>query len=99
MESLTTHAEISNDPRRAINRLKENYVSIYKQFVLGEKKISYAVAVGLTRQFDDIVEKIHRAEAAVLSGDEDDMKASVALGESALLEVQNRMNKPEVKEF
>jgi ribosomal protein L35AE/L33A len=99
MGSLTTYTEISNDPRRAIIRLKEKYVSLYNQFVLGEKNISYAVADGLIRQFDGIVEKIHGAEEAVRSGHEEDVIASVALGESALLEVQKRMNKPDVNEF
>jgi len=92
MRSLTTHTEISNDPRGAIIRLKENYVSIYKQFVLGEKNISYAVAVGLIREFDRIVEKIHCAEEALHSGCKEDVMSSVALGETSLREVQKRIS-------
>lgn len=92
MGSLTTHTEISNEPRRAIISLKKNYVSLYNQFVLREKNMSYSVAVSLIRQFDEIVEKIHHAEEAVRLGREEDVISSVALGATSLRKVQKRMS-------
>ena len=95
MGTLTTHTEISNDSRRAIIQLKEEYISIYNEFKVGTKNISYAVAVTLMREFDEVVEKIHCAEDAFRSGREEEVTSYVAFCSSRLRIVQEKIRQQE----
>ncbi|MCX6143924.1 MAG: hypothetical protein NTZ35_11960 [Ignavibacteriales bacterium] len=91
MKPLTAHSEISGESRRALIHLKKHYLSVYYEFAIRKKDMPYPLAANLKREFDEIVEKIHRAEQALGEGREEEARLRITQGESNLLSVDEKI--------
>jgi len=91
MKPLTAHSDISGESRRALIHLKKHYLSLYYKFAISKKDMPYPLAANLKRDFDEIVERIHRAEQALQEGREEEARLRITQGESSLLLVKEKI--------